>query len=69
MRKSVREVEKIERLTLTVEEAGNILGISRGLAYEMARCGKLPTIRFGHRILIPKAALEKMLNRPQGFES
>ena len=69
MRKSAREVERIERLTLTVEEAGNILGISRGLAYEMARCGKLPTIRFGHRILIPKAALEKMLNRPQGFES
>ena len=69
MRKNSKEVEKIECLTLTVEEAGHILGISRGLAYEMARCGKLPTIRFGHRILIPKAALEKMLNRPRGFES
>ena len=30
-----------ERLTITVEEAGEILGISRALAYEMARCGKL----------------------------
>ena len=65
----MKEDEKIERLTLTVEEAGNILGISRGLAYEMARCGKLPTIRFGHRILIPKVALEKMLNCSQGFEN
>ena len=58
-----------ERLCLSVPEAAKMLGISRGLAYEMARCGKLPTIRFGHRILIPKAALEKMLNRPQGYES
>ncbi len=68
MRKNEKEVEKIECLTLTVGEAGHILGISRGLAYEMARCGKLPTIRFGHRILIPKVALEKMLNCSKGFE-
>jgi len=27
------------RLTLTVREAAHLLGISRGLAYEMARCG------------------------------
>ncbi|MBN2462363.1 MAG: helix-turn-helix domain-containing protein [Dehalococcoidia bacterium] len=52
-----------ERLTVTVCEAARLLGISRGLAYELARCGKLPVVRFGRRILVPKRALEKMLDR------
>ena len=50
-----------ERLTLTVEEATHLLGISRGLAYEMARCGKLPVIRFGRRLLVPRRSLENIL--------
>ena len=50
-----------EKLTLTVEEAGALLGISRALAYEMARTGKLPTLRFGKRIVVPKKAIENML--------
>lgn len=54
--------EKVERLTLTIEEAAHLLGIGRGLAYEMARCGKLPVIRFGRRLLVPRVALEKLLN-------
>jgi excisionase family DNA binding protein len=53
-----------ERLTLTVEEAGELLGISRALAYEMARTGQLPTLRFGKRIVVPKKAIESMLERP-----
>lgn len=54
-----------DRLTLTVEEAAHLLGISRGLAYELARSGKLPVIRLGRRLLIPRIALERMLNHPQ----
>ena len=53
-----------QRLTLTVEEAGELLGISRALAYEMARTGRLPTLRFGKRIVVPKKAIESMLERP-----
>ena len=55
---------QLERLTLTVEEAGDLLGISRALAYEMARTGRLPTLRFGKRIVVPKKAIESMLERP-----
>jgi excisionase family DNA binding protein len=55
---------ELERLTLTVEEAGELLGISRALAYEMARTGRLPTLRFGKRIVVPKKAIESMLERP-----
>ena len=57
-------VGKIDRLTLTVEEAAHLLGISRGLAYEMARSGKLPVVRFGRRLLVSRRALERMLDQP-----
>ena len=50
-----------QRLTLSVEEAGRILGISRGAAYARAEDGSLPTIRLGKRLLVPKRALDKML--------
>lgn len=50
-----------DQLVLTVEEAGRLLRISRGLAYDMVRQGSLPTIRLGRRILVPRAALERML--------
>ena len=54
---------ELGRLTLTVEEAGELLGISRALAYEMASTGRLPTVRFGNRIVVPKKAIETMLQR------
>lgn len=50
-----------ERLTYSVEESGRLLGISRASAFEAARRGELPTIRIGRRLLVPKVALERML--------
>jgi excisionase family DNA binding protein len=51
-----------ERLTYTVEEAGRLLGISRGTAYAAARDGSLPTVRLGaRRLLVPRQALERLL--------
>lgn len=58
-------LKPIERLTLTIPEAANALGISRGLAYEMARLGKLPTVRFGKRLVVPRRALERLLEEPE----
>ena len=58
-------LKPIERLTLTIPEAANALGISRGLAYEMARLGKLPTVRFGKRLVVPRRALERLLEQPE----
>jgi len=65
MADTTNEIGKLGRLTLTIEEAARLLGISRGLAYEMARCGKLPVVRLGRRLLVSKAALERMLNQEQ----
>lgn len=54
-----------ERRTLTVDEAARELGIGRTLAFQMARTGELPVIRLGRRVLVPRAALERMLADPQ----
>ncbi len=47
-----------ERLTLTIEEAGALLGISRALAYELVKRGELPSLRLGRRVVVPRKALE-----------
>lgn len=49
------------RLTLTVEEAAQVLGISRALAYELVARHELPSIRLGRRIVVPRRALEVLL--------
>lgn len=53
--------DETERRTITVPEAGDLLGISRNGAYEAARRGEIPTIKIGKRLLVPKAAFDKML--------
>ena len=50
-----------DRLTHTVDEAGRLLGLSRNSAYALAKTGELPTIRLGKRLLVPKAALARLL--------
>ncbi len=45
------------RLVMSVTEAAGVLGISRGLAYELARTGQLPSLRLGRRLVVPRAAL------------
>lgn len=52
-------------LTMTVEEAAAALNISRGLAYEAAHDGRIPTIRIGRRLLVSRHALEKLLEAPK----
>jgi len=49
-------------LVLTVSEAAKLLRLSRGSAYEGIRLGQIPSIRIGRRILIPRAALLRLLD-------
>ena len=51
----------VERRTYSIPEAGKILGISRGAAYDAAKVGSLPTIKIGGRILVLKAVLDRIL--------
>ena len=50
------------KMVLTVDDVRKTLGLSRGLVYEAVRRGDIPSVRVGRRILIPKAALEKLLS-------
>jgi Helix-turn-helix domain len=46
---------------LGVEQAGDLLGLSRSAAYRAAAGGDLPTIRFGRRLYVPTARLLQLL--------
>ena len=47
---------------LKPDEVGKLLRISRGSVYEAIRRGSIPSLRIGRKILIPRAALEKLLD-------
>jgi excisionase family DNA binding protein len=51
----------IPNATMSVEEAGQRLGISRCLAYELARSGGIPTLRLGRRYVVPISAFDAWL--------
>ena len=63
-------IEVHETLCISVPVAARMLGVSRNTGYKMARLGQLPTIRCGHRrLLVPKAALLKMLEEAKAKNS
>lgn len=47
-----------DRLVLSVSEAAEALGVSDDLVYELTERGELPCLRFGRRKLIPRQAIE-----------
>ncbi len=54
-----------ERVTFTVEETAKLLGIGRQLAYDRVKTGEIPVIKIGRRLLVPRRALEKLLEQGQ----
>jgi excisionase family DNA binding protein len=58
-----------EPLVLTPMETARLLRIGRGTVYEQIRCGAIPSIRLGRKILVPRAALIKMLEKAKGKET
>lgn len=48
-------------LTLTVDEAAALIGVSRSTANELAATDELPTVRLRRRILVPASALANLL--------
>jgi excisionase family DNA binding protein len=50
-----------ERQTLSLPEAGKILGIGRSSIFKAAARGYVPTIRIGRRVLVSKLAFQRLL--------
>lgn len=48
-------------LTLTVEQAGRLLGVSRSTAYELVR-SELESIRLRRRVVVPVSGLAQRLH-------
>lgn len=53
----------LERATYTINEAAEILGISRTSAYRAAKTGEIPTIKIGRRILVGRQALLDIIGK------
>ena len=65
-----KNLDLTEPLCISIPEAAKLLNISRNTGYKMAWLGQLPTIRCGQRrLVVPKAALLKMLEEPKGKNS
>lgn len=58
--KRQRKAPAPDALTVSVERAGELLGISRAAAYEAVKAGSIPSLRFGRKIVVPRVALERM---------
>lgn len=50
------------RKTVSIAEAAKELGVGLNQAYEAAHRGEIPTIKIGRRLLVPRAALDRLLN-------
>jgi len=50
--------ETDRRLVLTVEEAAQLLGIGRTLAWRLVQEGELPSVRLGRCVRVPRRELE-----------
>lgn len=56
-----RSMEEIP-LTLTVDEAGQLLRIGRNNMYRLVNSGQIQSIKVGRKILIPRNALVRFLS-------
>lgn len=59
--KRTRKAPAPDALTVSVERAGELLRISRAAAYRAVEKGLIPCLRFGRKIVVPLAALERMV--------
>jgi excisionase family DNA binding protein len=56
-----------EPVLLTVREAAALMRIGRDTAYSLVAEGRIPSIRLGRQIRIPRAALVAHLEREAGL--
>jgi hypothetical protein len=55
--------------TMPVERVAAAFHISRAAAYEGVKTGEIPSIRIGRRIVVPTAAVRRMLQLDGGTDA
>ena len=58
---TVVDLDPVKHPTTSVEDTARVLGVARSSAYEAVANGEIPSIRVGRRLLVPTAALRRML--------
>ena len=58
-----------EKLALSVEEAAEMLGISKPTAYQLTKVEGFPAFKIGARTVISRARLEEWVKARAGGES
>ena len=53
--------EATNQPTMQVDAVAKALGLSRAAAYNAVQTGEIPSIRVGRRIVVPTAAVRRML--------
>jgi excisionase family DNA binding protein len=51
----------VEALTISVNEAAQLLGLSPNHCWRLIQSGELPSMRLGRRVLVPRRALEQLV--------
>lgn len=60
----------LDRKTLRMAEAAEVLGVSRSQLYVLAKRGDVPVVRIGSSLRVPAAALDRWLeDRTRGGQS
>ena len=52
----------MEKLVYSIQEAADLLGISRSYAYELVRNGTIPVLELGKKRVIPKEKFMQWVN-------
>lgn len=59
----MEQAQQVAPLSVGVEEAGRILGISRSATYEFIAVGKIKTFKIGRRRLVLMSELKAFIER------
>jgi excisionase family DNA binding protein len=62
-RRTATELIVGEPETYSVPEAGRIVGLGKNASYDAAHRGQLPILKFGRKMRVPRAALDRMLGK------
>jgi excisionase family DNA binding protein len=54
--------DSADSLVLTIPTAGKLLGLSRDSAYGAVGRGEIPVLKFGKRLVVPRAALQRLID-------
>ena len=57
------DINKLDKITLSIQEAAKLSGLSISYLYKLSSTGELPVCKVGTRVLILRSELEQWLHK------